>query len=153
MDYELKMQELMADYQRQCESLAQVQRKIDETVGTAVAPRQAAKVTVDASGAVTELEFPTGAYKNMAPKELADMLLAVLKEAHENAVRAVTGIVGEQQSDGESIADMLGGQEDFKNWLSQDSFIPAEVRELLGFGPGGTAGGDPAAKEDSWPTK
>ncbi|MFD4644475.1 YbaB/EbfC family nucleoid-associated protein [Lentzea sp. NPDC058436] len=132
MSFDAKIQELMADFQRQRESLAETQRRMREISGVAVAPRQAVKVAVNSNGELTEITFPTGAYKNMAPKELADVLLAVVGEARANAMKSVMELVGGQLKGSDSIAEMLGGEADLTKGLSVDSLMAPEVREYLG---------------------
>ncbi|OZM72124.1 hypothetical protein CFN78_16425 [Amycolatopsis antarctica] len=154
MSYEMKIRELMADYHRQRASLAEMQHRMKETVGTAVAPRQAAKATVNANGELAELTFPTNAYKSMAPKELSTMLLKVIGDARVDAMRSVTGMIGAQLGDGsETISDLLGPDADITKLITSDSLMAPEVREYLGGDAVRLDQEAASAEEESWPKK
>jgi hypothetical protein len=83
--------QLLGEYQKRRGAASDLQRRIREITGTASAPRQSVKVTVGVQGEVTALEFPTGAYKRMAPRELAEAVLAVIGEA--KAMDAYKGLM------------------------------------------------------------
>jgi DNA-binding protein YbaB len=87
--YEQEIEELMAEYRRRREEADTTRRRINESAGTATAPRKAVKVTVTARGEVTDIEFPTAAFRRMAPKELADILKATIAEARQKALAEV----------------------------------------------------------------
>jgi DNA-binding protein YbaB len=87
--YEQEIDELMAEYRRRRDEADDTRRRINESVGTATAPRKAVKATVTARGEVTDIEFPTGAFRRMTPKELADVLKTTIAEARANALAHV----------------------------------------------------------------
>ncbi|WP_329138181.1 YbaB/EbfC family nucleoid-associated protein [Streptomyces sp. NBC_01476] len=87
--YDQEIEELMAEYRRQREKADTTRRRINESAGTATAPRKTVKVTVTARGEVTDIEFPTAAFRRMTPKELADVLKVTIAEARANALAKV----------------------------------------------------------------
>src|SRR5690242_6706932 len=77
--YDQHIEELLGAYRRERAQVGELQRRMREVQSSATAPRQALKVSVNAQGEVTEIEFPTGAYKRMAPVELSQMLLVTIQ--------------------------------------------------------------------------
>ncbi|MFJ5639730.1 MULTISPECIES: YbaB/EbfC family nucleoid-associated protein [unclassified Streptomyces] len=122
--YDQEIEELLAQYRRQRDEAVETRRRINETTSTATAPRQAVKVTVGAQGQVTALEFPTGAYRRMPPKELADLLLTTIQQARAEALKKVDEIVSEQLPAGLSLSSMLQGQVDVKSFLPEEPLRP-----------------------------
>lgn len=86
--YDQQIEDLLEQYRRQRAEAVETRQRINGTTSTATAPRQAVKITVGAQGEVTAIEFPTGAYRRMAPKELADVLLTTIRQARSEALRA-----------------------------------------------------------------
>ncbi|MFI7119456.1 YbaB/EbfC family nucleoid-associated protein [Amycolatopsis sp. NPDC049868] len=83
--YDERIGDLLADYRRQRDQLSEMQRKLKEISVTATAPGRAVAVTVGAQGEITDLGFPTTAYRRMAPAELATVLLATIADARQRA--------------------------------------------------------------------
>ncbi|MEC3997659.1 YbaB/EbfC family nucleoid-associated protein [Actinacidiphila sp. DG2A-62] len=138
--YDQDIEELLALYRRQREEAAETRRRINEVTGTATAPRQAVKVTVGAQGDVTAIEFPTGAYRRMAPKELADALLATIREARAEALEKVAELTSLALPPGVKVADLLRGEVDPAAILPDDPAMPDTVRDYIDNGlPEGAA--------------
>lgn len=80
---------LVDRYRKRPAPVYELLNKTAEISGSATAPRRAVKVTANAAGAITGVEFPSTAYRWMLPAELADVLVATIKEAQHAALTAV----------------------------------------------------------------
>jgi hypothetical protein len=92
------------------------------------------KVTVGAQGEVKEIEFPTGAYRRMAPKELADALLNTIAEARTKALQQVGEVASAGLPQGVTIENLLQGRVDPAAVLPEDPMTPAAVRDYVDHG-------------------
>ncbi|MFD4879891.1 YbaB/EbfC family nucleoid-associated protein [Streptomyces sp. NPDC058420] len=135
--YDLQIEDLLEQYRRQRKEAAATRRRINETTSTVTAPRQTVKITVGAQGEVTAIEFPTGAYRRMAPKELADVLLTTLRQARAEALEGVAGVLAEQLPPGVTVPDLLQGRVDPGAVLPEDPAMPDAVRDYVDHGFGG----------------
>jgi DNA-binding protein YbaB len=109
MSIDEQIEQLMAEYREQRDRVSDVQRRITEVSTTVTAPRQVVEVTVNGPGEVTAIAFPTGAYRRMAPKELAGVLVTTLAEARAASVAAVARLVSEHLPAGGIPAGFLSG--------------------------------------------
>ena len=139
--YDQGIEDLLALYQQQRAEVAETRRRINDVTGTATAPRQTVKVTVGAQGDVTAIEFPTGAYRRMAPKELADAMLAVIAQARAAAMEQVAELTELGLPSGVSPADLLQGKADPTALLPETPAMPDSVRDYIDSGrPDGPRG-------------
>lgn len=92
------------------------------------------KITVGAQGEVTAIEFPTGAYRRMAPKELADVLLTTLRQARAEALEGVAGVLADRLPPGVTVPDLLQGRVDPAAVLPEDPAMPDSVRDYVDHG-------------------
>jgi DNA-binding protein YbaB len=129
--YDQGIEDMLALYQKQRAEATETRRRINETTGTATAPRQSVKVTVSAQGEVTAIEFPTGAYRRMAPKELAETLMATLTEARADAMTRVAELTDLRLPPGVRVGDLLEGRADPSTILSEDPTMPDSVRDYI----------------------
>ena len=132
--YQQRAKELVAEYEERRARAGELRRKIGEITGTATASRGTVKVTVGVQGEVTALEFPTGAYKRMAPKELAETLLATINEAREKAVESVRELMTPELPAGLNFIELLQGKADRVGPAPTEADIPDAVRDYLGRG-------------------
>lgn len=139
--YDQGIEDLLALYRRQREQAAETRRRINEVSGTATAPRQSVKVTVSANGEVTAVEFPTGAYRRMAPKELSEAVLTALAQAREKALEQVAELTSLGLPPGVGVGDLLRGEADPTALLPADPTMPDSVRDYIDNGrPDGLRG-------------
>ncbi|MFC5219721.1 YbaB/EbfC family nucleoid-associated protein [Streptomyces coerulescens] len=132
--YDQQIEDLLKLYRTQREEAAETRRRINETTATATAPRQAVKVTVSAQGEVTAVEFPTAAYRRMAAKEFADVLLTTIQQARAQAFEEAGAVVSAQLPPGVAVADLLQGRLDPDAILPVDPEMPDHVRDYLDHG-------------------
>jgi DNA-binding protein YbaB len=142
--YDQQIEEMLREYRRQREQAVETRRRVGEVTASATAPRQAVKVTVGAQGEVNEIEFPTGAYRRMAPKELADALLDTIREARNKALQQVGEVVSADLPQGVTITDLLQGRVDPTAVLPEDPMMPAAVRDYVDHGRVDAQGDGPA---------
>jgi DNA-binding protein YbaB len=132
--FEQKAEELIAEYEERRAKTGELQRKISEIRGTATSPRGSIKVTVGVQGEVTEIQFPTSAYKRMPPKELSETLLATISEAKDSAQEALRELMTPEMPASPNFTALLQGNTDAtKVPTLQD--IPDAVRDYLGDTP------------------
>ncbi|MFD7905910.1 YbaB/EbfC family nucleoid-associated protein [Kitasatospora sp. NPDC059722] len=139
--YDQGIEDLLALYHRQREEAVETRRRINEVTSTATAPRQTVEVTVTAQGEVTAIDFPTGAFRRMAPKELSELLLATIRQARAQALQQVAELTSLGLPPGVSVADLLQGKADPTAMLAEDPTMPDSVRDYLAAGgPSATRG-------------
>ncbi|QMU77118.1 YbaB/EbfC family nucleoid-associated protein [Streptacidiphilus sp. PB12-B1b] len=139
--YDQGIEDLLALYRRQREEAAETRRRINEVSGVGTAPRQSVKVTVSANGEVTAVEFPTGAYRRMAPKELSEAMMAALAQAREKALEQVAELTSLGLPPGVGAGDLLQGRADPTALLPDDPGMPDAVRDYIDNGrPDGPRG-------------
>lgn len=71
----------LADYRQTRAGLKDLQERMAQMSSTATAPRNVVAVTVDTHGQITDVSFPSSAYKNMAPTELANIVCDTVRKA------------------------------------------------------------------------
>ena len=143
LPFDSELEALMTEYRKRRARTAELQRQIREISGTAVTPRQTVKVKVDAQGGLLALEFPTGAYKRMAPNELAEAVMGAVAEAKGKALEALGELMQPELPKGMNFADLLQGKADMTMALPDEPPMPDTVREYIDSGrmPGRAAGG------------
>jgi hypothetical protein len=82
-------------------------------------------------------EFPTGAYRRMAPKELADLLITTIQEARAKALEQVGEVVSTELPEGVTMSDLLQGRVQPAAVLTEEPAMPASVREYIDHGHSG----------------
>lgn len=115
-------EEALAAFQRRRDELVENQRRLKEITSTATAPRQVVSVTVGRSGELKDLRFPTNAYKNMTPAELATAILGTAEEARSAALKQSAEVLAPMLPKGVSADDLVRGT------LDLSSLIPEEPR-------------------------
>jgi DNA-binding protein YbaB len=140
--YDQHIEELLGAYRRERAQVGELQTRMREVKASVTAPRQALKVTVNAQGEVTEIAFPTGAYKRMAPVELSQLLLTTIQKARSKATADVAEVLSGHLPEGIAAGDLLQGKADLGGLLPDAPPMPDEVREYIENGrPGRGAGG------------
>ncbi|MEW2443175.1 YbaB/EbfC family nucleoid-associated protein [Micromonospora marina] len=130
MSYDQHIEALTATYRQQLADLQDMQTAVAGVTASASGPRNSVSVTVDGEGAVVDLGFPTGAYRTMAPAELATLIRDVLGEARARAVDEVQAIVRRYRP-GDGSLDLDEGLDDWCRLLPSEPVVPPMVREYL----------------------
>ena len=132
--FEAQIETLMAEYRRRVAEAGERQRQILATTGTATARRQSVKATVNVQGDITALEFPTGAYRRMAPAELAEAITSTVRAAKAEALASVRNSVMPEMPKGVDFTGLIDGTVDLTEVLSQEPPILDEVRAYVDTG-------------------
>lgn len=131
VDYHRLIEELTREYARARERTGELRRKVSELTVTVTAPRETVKVTVGAQGEVRAIEFPTGAYKRMAPAELSAALMSALTEATEKARVQLGEIMAPSMPKGLNFLDVVSGKAGMPALDSAEAGLPGIVMEYL----------------------
>jgi DNA-binding protein YbaB len=129
--YEQEIEELLAQYRERRTHAGELQQKMRELTATAVSPRQTVKVSVGAQGDLVSIEFPTGAYKRMAPNELAEAILTTVREAKGKATEALTQLMMPEMPAGLNFLDLIQGKADLATAMAAEPPILDEVRDYV----------------------
>jgi DNA-binding protein YbaB len=130
MSFDDQLAEMLADYQRERDSVMDLQQKLTSVSCSAAAPRNTVKVTVGAQGEISELDFPTKAYRKMTPKELADAILGAVRDARHKAKAEVTELMAAQLP-GANIRAWMEGTPDMQGVLPEEPEMSDGMREYL----------------------
>jgi DNA-binding protein YbaB len=76
-----QLEQTLAEYRQKRADLRKLQERMADMSSTATAPRKVVSATVDTHGRITGIAFPTNAYKNMAPAELANVVCDTVRKA------------------------------------------------------------------------
>jgi len=134
MNFNERIESLFEEYQRQRNSLTELQQRMREISASATSPRREVTVTVGQNGVITDIRFPTGAYKRLTPADLTAVIMETYAEAKEQVMEQATAILAPMVPDGMDAAALVRGT------AGTDAFLPAEprmatsVREILGMG-------------------
>jgi len=126
-----QLEQLMAQYRKQFEELSEIQHKLREISCTVTAPRQAVTVTVGHGGAVTDIKFPTGAYKRMPPAELAKAVLKAITDAQQQVSREAAEVVAPSLPAGIDAQELFSGKADLQSLLSPEPELQDSVRDIM----------------------
>jgi DNA-binding protein YbaB len=143
LPFDGELEVLMEEYRKRRARTAELQRRIREISATATTPRETVKVKVGAQGDLLGIEFPTSAYKRMAPNELAEAILAATAEAKAKALDALRELMQPELPAGLDFDDLIQGKADMTKALPADPAMPDAVRDYIGTGrvPGRAPGG------------
>ncbi|WJK43728.1 YbaB/EbfC family nucleoid-associated protein [Solwaraspora sp. WMMA2056] len=136
MSFDDHIEKLFAEYQRQRSNVLDLQERMSKIKATATSPRREVTVTVGQNGVLTDIAFPTGAYRRMPPAELQATILQTFAEAKELVMEQAADLLAPLLPDGMNAAKMVRGE------AGVDMYLPPEgprmtsgVRQLLGLDP------------------
>ncbi|MGW0999549.1 YbaB/EbfC family nucleoid-associated protein [Streptomyces sp. NPDC002520] len=132
--YEQEIERLLADYRTQRGRIDENRRRINAMSATVTAPRKVVSVTVTARGEVTEIDFPTGAFRRMTPKELGEILRTAIADARAQALEQVDELVFGDLPFQLKPSAVLTGSADLGELLPAEPEPADEVREYLNNG-------------------
>ncbi|GAA2565596.1 hypothetical protein GCM10010435_42980 [Winogradskya consettensis] len=134
MNFNERIENLFEEYQKQRNSLTEMQRKMSELSATATSPRREVSVTVGQNGVLTDVKFPTSAHKRLTPADLTELIMTTYAEAKESVMDQAAAVLAPMMPDGLDAHSLVRGT------AGADAFMPAEprmatsVREILGMG-------------------
>jgi len=138
-----QIEELFAAYHETRAEALRTRERIAGISVSAAAPRQTVRVTVDGLGAITALEFPTHAYRKMAPAELSEAILRAVADARAQVLNELAALspASGLLSGVVNPADLLAGRADVARLLPEDPAAAAPFATGLAApasGPGGS---------------
>ncbi|WP_028680611.1 YbaB/EbfC family nucleoid-associated protein [Salinispora tropica] len=117
--YDAELSQLRARYRAQRTALGEMQRALAELSATVIGVQRCVQVTVDAYGQLVELGFPTDAYRQMAPQELATAVFAAVTQAQAEARKAASQTLSSYQSNN-SLLELSSSEEDWSRLIPED---------------------------------
>jgi DNA-binding protein YbaB len=129
--FESTLNEVMADIEKQRNALVTLQQGLNEVTGEARSARRQVSVTVDARGEIVELKFHGQGYRNLPPAELANIIVATIRDARAAAQASLWESIGDTIPGAAKMADL--GAEDF-DWsasLGEAMTLPQPLMDLL----------------------
>ncbi len=129
--YDEAVEQLMADYHRQLDQLAEHQRKMSEVTATATSPRKQVSVTLGAQGQMVDLRFPNDAYRDMAPMELANLITETFNAARAQVMKQQRELMMANAPAGMDLSKMFGDNADLGKVLPRDPIMTDQVREYV----------------------
>lgn len=129
-NYAEQLEVLMEQYEKQRADLIDTQKRIREISVTVTAPKRTVSVTVS-HGEITDISFPNGAYRSMAPAELASVLMKTIASARRKAINEAAAILQPHMPEGLSVAAMMGGDYDPADVLPETPRTPESVMEFM----------------------
>lgn len=141
--YDQHIEELLGAYRRGRAQVVELRHRMRDVKASVTAPRQALKVAVNGQGELTEIEFPTGAYKRMAPMELSQLILTTVQKARSKAMADVAEVLSGHLPEGIAAGDLLQGKADLGGLLPEAPPMPDEVREYITNGRTGRGASGP----------
>ncbi|MFE4019623.1 YbaB/EbfC family nucleoid-associated protein [Streptomyces sp. NPDC059101] len=129
--YDERIEELLEEYRRQRQEAGELQQRLREISATGTAPRQTVKVTVGAQGELTGVEFPTGAYRRMAPAELTEAILDAARSARKEALIQAGELMASRLPAEIPAVEFLQGTADLTALLPEQPSMPEAVRTYV----------------------
>ena len=126
-----QFEQLVAQYREQHATLRESQRRLAEIACTATAPRRTVAVTAGHGGVIKDIKFPTGAYKRMAPAELAAAVLGAITEAQEQATAEAAVVMAPSLPAGVDAAELFSGRADLRSLLPSVPQLSDVVRDVM----------------------
>ncbi|MEV0056809.1 YbaB/EbfC family nucleoid-associated protein [Saccharopolyspora shandongensis] len=126
-----QLEQLLAQYQRQFAEVKETQRRLREISCTVTAPRRTVAVTVGHGGVVKDIEFPTGAYKRMAPADLASAVLKVIADAQQQARREAADLMAPSLPPGVDAQKLFSGDIDIQSLLKPEPELHEVTRDVM----------------------
>jgi len=132
MSGDSRLEQMFEQYQRQHSMLTDLHQKMKEISVTATSPRREVEITVNHGGSVTDIAFTGSAYKRMAPKELAEVIMRTLEDAKDKAADESARLLEPVMPNGMNARDLLAGRLGIEQLAPADGpRLPQIVREEL----------------------
>jgi DNA-binding protein YbaB len=107
-----------AAFEEQKRAVADFEKAVAESETTVTAKNHAITVTVDGRGELTDVKFPTNAYRKMAPAELSSLLVETVTAARDQARKGLNELLETIVPTG-MAADFLTNSVDVEGMLDE----------------------------------
>ncbi|MFI5607333.1 YbaB/EbfC family nucleoid-associated protein [Amycolatopsis sp. NPDC051903] len=116
--YQKMLEEALGAYQRQRERYDETRKHVEALTTTVTSARREVTATVSRTGELTDLSFPTPAYKRMAPAELASVIVKTVEEARQKSISASAEALAPMLPPGLDAQDLVNGRVDVRSLFS-----------------------------------
>ncbi|WP_305785766.1 YbaB/EbfC family nucleoid-associated protein [Symbioplanes lichenis] len=134
MNFNERIESLFEEYQRQRNSLTEMQEKMRSLTASATSPRREVTVTVGQNGVLTDIKFPSGAHKRLTPADLTELILATYNEAKEDVTQQAAATLAPMLPDGMDAQALVRGTAGTDAFLPKEPRMATSVREILKMG-------------------
>ncbi|WP_306215251.1 YbaB/EbfC family nucleoid-associated protein [Actinoplanes sp. RD1] len=131
MNFNERIEGLFEEYQRQRNSLTELQERMRSLTATATSPRREVTVTVGQNGVMTDIRFPSGAHKRLTPADLSELILATYNEAKESVMQQAAETLAPMLPDGMDAQALVRGTAGTDAFLPKEPRMATSVREIL----------------------
>ncbi|SDP42028.1 YbaB/EbfC family nucleoid-associated protein [Lentzea jiangxiensis] len=115
-----QFEKTLADYRQKRAGLKDLRARMAEMSSTATAPRNVVTATVDTHGQITGVSFPSSAYKNMTPTELANIVCDTVRKAQTMAREQLAEMMEPMMPAGMSMKGREPGKIDIDRLFPED---------------------------------
>lgn len=126
-----RIEGLLAEYEKQRNSLTDLQNRMRALTASATSPRREVTVTVGQNGVLTDIKFPTPAYKRMTPADLVDAIMTAYGEAKEDVMTQAAAALAPMLPKGLDPHALVRGTAGTDAYLPKEPRIATSVREIL----------------------
>ncbi len=134
MNFSDRIESLFEDYQKQRNSLSDLQGKMRALTATATSPRREVTITVGQNGVMTDIKFPTGAHKRLTPADLTELIMTTYAEAKEDVMQQAAATLAPMLPDGMDAQALVRGTAGADAFLPEQPRMVTSVREMLNQG-------------------
>ncbi|GAA4174708.1 hypothetical protein GCM10022251_74520 [Phytohabitans flavus] len=106
------LEKAFAELERQREALTEMQQELAGAETTVTSKNRAVAVTINSQGRITEIKFPSGAYRSMAAPELGALLVDTIQLARDEMMQATAARFEGLMPGGLNPLDMMRGNLD-----------------------------------------
>ncbi len=136
MSYSDRIEGLFQEYEKQRNSLTEMQAKMSALSATAMSPRREVSVTVGQNGVLNDVQFPSGAHKRLATADLTRLILETYAEAKEQVMNQAAELLAPMLPDGLDAQKLVRGQAGADAFMPKQPRMVTSVREMLMRGAG-----------------
>lgn len=134
MNISERIEGLFEEYQQQRNSLTELQHRMRELTASATSPRREVSVTVGQNGVLTDIRFPTSAYKRLTPADLTEVIMTTYAEAKEKVMVQAEAVLAPMLPDGVDAGSLVRGTAGTDAFLPPEPRVTTSVREILNLG-------------------
>ncbi|GLY00698.1 MULTISPECIES: YbaB/EbfC family nucleoid-associated protein [Actinoplanes] len=136
MNYSERIESLFQEYEKQRNSLTDMQAKMSALSATAMSPRREVSVTVGQNGVLTDIQFPTSAHKRLTTADLTKLIMETYGDAKEQVMNQAAAVLSPMLPDGLDAQKLVRGQAGADAFLPKEPRMVTSVREILNRGGG-----------------
>lgn len=136
MSFDDHVARLFTEYERQRTSVGDLQSRMRDLSASATSARREVTITVGQNGVLTDIQFPTGAYKRLASAELRSVILRTFTEAKESVLEKAAEVLAPMLPEGMDAHQMVRGEAGVDTFFPPEGpHLTSEARSMLGLAP------------------